>query len=321
MREVTTPQPQPGELRVAVHAAAVCGSDVHGFRGDNDRRRPGTVMGHETSGTVDAVGADVDPSWRGRPVVVNPLRSCGTCPACAAGRENLCPVKAVTGCVPDLPGAFADFLVVPLSAVVPWPVGVPLSRGALVEPFAVGLHAAELTELSGRRVVVVGGGVVALATALAAWRRGAVSVDVLVRTAQRRDVLATFGLQAVVSAMAPSPPADVAFDCVATSESLATAMAATRTGGSVVVVGFAADHALLPMTALVHGERIVHGSAQYTAESYRRTATWLSEDGDGLDGVLSASYRLEEGPEVLHRLATEESVHLRSLLAPNPLTP
>ena len=82
------PRPAPGEVLIRVAATGICGSDVHGFTGANGRRHPGQVMGHETVGVVEEVGADVDPVLGLRPgatVTVNPLLACGDCPACDAG--------------------------------------------------------------------------------------------------------------------------------------------------------------------------------------------------------------------------------------------
>lgn len=323
LRERPDLRPRERQLRIAVHAAGICGSDLHGYRGENDRRAPGVVMGHEVSGTVDAVGPGVDPAWIGRAVVVNPLLSCRSCPACAADQDNLCPDRALIGCVPRLPGGFADQLVADERSAVPWPGPAPLLVGALVEPLAVGLHATELVALEGRTAVVVGGGLVALGVALAAQRHGAADVTVVVLTPQRRDVIAGFGLTAVVADRPTGPPVDVAFDCVASSASLATAMASTRAAGSVVVVGFGRAHARLPVSALVHGERVLRGSAQYPAQTFVRTAEWVGGGGLDLSAAVGRPQPLARAPELFAELADGESPELRTVLTPDPdrLTP
>src|SRR2546428_3018655 len=80
----------PGEVRVAVRAVGVCGSDVHGYAGVNARRVPGMVMGHEAVGTVTELGDGVGELGVGTVVAINPITSCGECELCLDGLENLC---------------------------------------------------------------------------------------------------------------------------------------------------------------------------------------------------------------------------------------
>jgi len=135
--EETTPAPLgPGEIRVAVHSVGVCGSDIHGYAGVNSRRSPGMVMGHEVVGTVCELGPGVDGPALGDAVAVNPIVSCGECELCRAGDENLCERRRIYGCVPGLPGAYADLFAVPAGNAVPFDGPAPLEWGALVEPFA-----------------------------------------------------------------------------------------------------------------------------------------------------------------------------------------
>src|ERR1700742_2232253 len=172
------PAPGPGEVLVAVAATGVCGSDVHGYAGLNDRRPPGTVMGHETAGRVVAAGAGVELA-ADVPVALWPIDACGACARCAAASPHLCRNRRLYGCVPALPGGFADFMLARAENLVPLPGAVPLEWGALVEPLAVGEHALTLAgDVAGAAVVVVGGGAIGIAAALAARRRGAAVVVV-----------------------------------------------------------------------------------------------------------------------------------------------
>src|SRR5919201_2191821 len=110
----------PGEVRVAVRAVGVCGSDVHGYAGVNARRVPGMVMGHEAVGTVAEVGERVEGVEPGTVVAINPITSCGECELCLDGFENLCERRRIYGCVPDLPGAYAETIVVKTANTIPF---------------------------------------------------------------------------------------------------------------------------------------------------------------------------------------------------------
>ena len=105
LQELDDPTPAPAEVVIASTVSAVCGSDLHGFREASPRRIPPLVMGHETIGHVDAVGADVDPRRVGERVVLKPVLGCGRCDRCLAGDINRCADGRLVG--RDLSGGFA----------------------------------------------------------------------------------------------------------------------------------------------------------------------------------------------------------------------
>ncbi len=106
LRQLETPVPGPTDVVVAVQAVGVCGPDVHGFMGTTGRRKPPIVMGHEFSGVIAAVGEQVVGHREGQRVVVHPLQTCGSCPACRAGRPNICVNRKGLGIGMD--GAYAE---------------------------------------------------------------------------------------------------------------------------------------------------------------------------------------------------------------------
>jgi threonine dehydrogenase-like Zn-dependent dehydrogenase len=273
-------------------------------------------MGHEISGVVDQVGEHVAPALLGRSVVVNPLRSCQRCPACRSGRDNLCAQKALIGCVPDLPGGLADHVVVPATSAVPWGGRTPLAWGAFVEPLAVGLHAAEVADLSGQRVLVLGGGAIGVSSALAARRTGASSTTVITPDRRRRALIETLELQTAGTEVRLPPRADVVIDCIASSETLALAMDLTIAGGTNVVVGFARTTEPIALTPLVQGERVLHGSAQYSTDAFRRSAQWLESGELDLSALLSPPYPLTDAAEIFRRLSDRSPVHVRTIISP-----
>jgi len=114
------PQPAPGEVIVEVDAVGICGSDVHGFAGITDRRKPGVVMGHEIGGRIVA-GPGSGPDT----VTVFPQLGCGTCDSCTAGLEQLCDSLKIVGVAPERLGGFAERLPVPVGNVVPMPGASP----------------------------------------------------------------------------------------------------------------------------------------------------------------------------------------------------
>ena len=170
-RDAPGPAPEPGEVLIKVRAVGICGSDMHAWLGHDARRPAPLILGHEAAGVITGGPRS------GERVTVNPLVTCGTCPACRAGRENLCATRQIIS-MPPREGAFADFVRIPERNLVTVPDQVPLDIAALAEPLAVSWHAVRLgieALHAGEAAcaLVIGGGAIGLAAALALGRRAA----------------------------------------------------------------------------------------------------------------------------------------------------
>lgn len=265
LQDVPDPVPGPGEVRVRVRAAAICGSDLHGFREASPRRVPPLVMGHEAAGVVDAVGEGTDPALEGRRVVVMPVVSCGSCDRCVEGRPNLCPRRRLLGM--NLPGAFAEAIVVPAAQALPVPEGLPDDAAALAEPYANGIHVAERAVRPGDDVLVIGAGPIGLFAAVAAMHAGASRTFVLDRLEDRLKLAAAQGAVAV-AADVPEEVAeatggvgvDVVIDAVGLPATWALAVDAVRFGGRVEAIGLGAAEGPLPYHPVVTKGIAITGS-------------------------------------------------------------
>ena len=113
VEERPDPVPGSGQAVVEVIATGICGSDFHGYSGENGRRHPGQIMGHETVGRIRELGTDVAELKVGQLVTVNPVMSCHACPACLSRQEQWCSRRVVLGVAPEIPAAFADLIAVP----------------------------------------------------------------------------------------------------------------------------------------------------------------------------------------------------------------
>lgn len=174
----TTPVPDcgPTDALIRVAYCGICGSDVPRYFDGAVHAYP-QVLGHEFSGVVDAVGAEVTNVKPGDRVAVAPLVPCHTCSECQAGRPSLCPHYSFVGSRQQ--GALAEYVCVP--AVNAVPVGdLNLKVAALVEPLTVALHAVErLPFEAGQDAAVLGGGVIGLMTVLALRDKGAKTITVV----------------------------------------------------------------------------------------------------------------------------------------------
>ena len=320
------PAPGPGEVLVRVTATGICGSDIHGYTGENGRRHPGQVMGHETVGRVESVGDGVELA-PGDTVTVNPVIACGECPSCRAGAEQTCAGRRVIGVTPDIVSAFAEYMVVPAGNVVPLPDTVPEEYGALVEPLAVGYHAALRGGCSGEDLVfVIGGGPIGQACVLAARRLGAAGIVLSEPSRARRDAVAALGVETVDPtasevdaevARVLGQPATLVLDAVGTTRSLADATASSALGARIVLVGMGAPRVELAAYAVSTEERTLVGSFGYSAQEFEDTATWVGQAPEELGRLIDERVDLDDAPGVFRRLGEDASKVSKVLVFPH----
>ena len=170
IKEVEKPRPGPGEVLIKLEYVGICGSDVHYFEhgriGDFIVEEP-LILGHECSGVVEELGADVSGLKIGDRVVPEPGYACNKCEYCKSGRYNLCE-KMTFMATPPVDGAFCEYIVYPADMTFRLPDNVSLMEGALIEPLAIGIYAAQRGKVfPGARVLVQGAGCIGLVTLLA----------------------------------------------------------------------------------------------------------------------------------------------------------
>jgi len=129
------PQPAPGEVRVKISLAGICGSDSHIYRGHNPFAKYPRVIGHEFFGVIDAVGEDVATDRIGQRVSVDPVISCGHCYPCSIGKPNVCTSLVVLGVHRD--GGFSEFAVVPEKNAWQIQAAIPDESAVMIEPFTI----------------------------------------------------------------------------------------------------------------------------------------------------------------------------------------
>lgn len=328
-----TPSVSSGDVLIEVIATGICGSDLHGYTGENGRREHGQVMGHETVGQILTLGsAEGDGLGVGDIVTVNPVIGCGQCARCAAGWPQACETRTIIGVSPERPAAFAELLAAPTANVVKLPMQMPAEYGALVEPLAVGYHAvlrAPVTE--GDAVLVIGGGPIGQACVLGAFREGASAVVVSEPNAARRTLVEGIGAQcidpsgddgddlaAAVTAILGSPPA-VVVDAVGSDHSLRASLTCAPAGAPIVLVGMAEPRLTLAAYEVSTRERHLIGSFCYTPAEFQKTAAWVSTAPAELAGLIEGRVDLAGGPDAFHRLATGEWEASKVLIYPNGL--
>ncbi|MBD3353518.1 MAG: alcohol dehydrogenase catalytic domain-containing protein, partial [Candidatus Lokiarchaeota archaeon] len=139
IEEVPYPKCGPNDVVMKIAYCGICGSDLHASIGEHPFVPLPATPGHEFSGWIEDVGANVSEFKKGDRVTSEPNLVCGKCYNCSIGRYNICENLRVMGCQGD--GAMADFFLLPANKTVPIPDNLNMKHAALVEPVAVGCHA------------------------------------------------------------------------------------------------------------------------------------------------------------------------------------
>lgn len=304
LAEVPEPQAGPGQVRVAVQAAGVCGSDLHILHGDIKLMlRPPVVMGHEFAGFIDQVGAGVEGWAEGdRITAETTVHACGECLSCRTGYYNRCGTKEILGYVHN--GAFAPYTLVSPERLHRLPDEVDFVSGAMTEPLACCVRALyELARIAPEDLVVIAGpGAIGLFSAQLAKAAGArVFIVGTAADRERLAVAASLGVdrtlvageddvrRAVLDA-GQGEGCDVFVECSGAPAAARMGLDLTRRAGQYVQVGLAGAPFEIDLALLAYKELTMVGSLG------QRFTAW----GKALS--LMASGRVKTRPLATHVL-------------------
>ncbi len=250
--DVPEPVAEPGQVVVEVDRVGVCGTDVEFYRGDMAYLVSGDAafpmrIGHEWCGRVVEVGADRDASWIGRRVTGDTMLGCRGCSRCLDGRQHLCEERHEIGVRHGWPGALAERLPVPTSALVALPDTVDSVLGALVEPGGNALRAERGANLlPGDSVLVIGAGTIGLLVAQIAQAKGA-DVHIVGRSERSVDFARSLGFvhTTTLDGLDRTHPFRAVVDASNSKDAPALAVDIVEPGGRVVLIGIAGEPSLI----------------------------------------------------------------------------
>ena len=297
VEEIAAPAPPgPAEVTLRGTAAGICGSDLHNFRTGAWISRAPSVAGHEFTGVVTAVGADVRHVAPGDRVLVDSRHVCGVCAACRAGLSQVCERLGFLGEVID--GGFAEAVSLPARNVLPAPEGVADRHLAMAEPLAVALHALNRLALpEGAPLVVTGCGPIGGLAALLAARPGHL-VTVIDRNAARAALVvqvtgARIGDLGRISARH-------ALDATGAPAVIAGLVAGLAPGGGLALVGIGHGKLDLDPVTLVEKEMALIGCHAFGQELAEAGAL-LAGLAPALDALIAERIPLDAVPEAYGR--------------------
>lgn len=255
--DVDPPRAEPGRVVVDVARVGLCGTDAEFFSGEMAYLGQGHAwypvrIGHEWCGTVSAIGDGVDPAWLGRRVTGDTMIGCGTCLRCRSGRQHVCAERREIGIRGGSPGALAEQLALPASALHALPDAVDDVAGALVEPGGNALRAVEAAGLApGDRLLVLGAGTIGLLAALFARARD-VEVHLAGRSMRSLEFAASLGFQDACPIEAlPGLAWDAVIDASTDPALPALALDLVEPGKRIVYIGLAGTPSPIDTRTLV----------------------------------------------------------------------
>ncbi len=196
------PVPKANEVLVKLEYVGICGSDMHyyetGAIGDYVVKPP-FVLGHEPGGTVVEVGSGITHLKVGDRVALEPGKTCGHCEFCRQGKYNLCP-DVVFFATPPVDGVFQEYVAHEAALCFKLPENVSTLEGALIEPLAVGFHAANQGGAhAGQTAVVMGAGCIGLVSMMALKAEGVSRVYVVDVMPKRLEKALELGADGVIN--------------------------------------------------------------------------------------------------------------------------
>ncbi|MGP9022403.1 zinc-binding dehydrogenase [Streptomyces sp. BR1] len=330
VEEVPVPRPGPGEALVKVAACGICHSDLGLLNGVFRTELPVITPGHEASGTIDELGAPT-PGWeRGDRVVLHAGRACGSCTTCVSGAApDDC--ERVQIMAFDYDGAWAEYVVVPVAALVRVPESIPLEQAAVLAdavstPYAAVVDTASVRPAESVGVWGLGGiGTHALQAARLAGAAPVIGLDPLPAARERAlelgadhavDPTAEDALDRI-AALTGGRGLRVAIDAVGRASTIAQANRALGHRGRLVLVGMSMDTVELgPLAAFTRDRHAVTGHLGYRKEHIQQLVDLVAAGRLDISRSVSAQLPLTEIAEGVRRLEEKDGNPIRIVIRP-----
>lgn len=307
LKEIPQPKPEKDQVLIKVAYTGICGTDVHGFKGEYDRLKTPLVLGHEFSGVVAEVGSDVTKVKVGDEVTSETTFStCGSCEPCQNKEYNLCLKRQGLGS--QVNGSFAEYVLTREESVHLLDGKISLVEASITEPIACGVHASmEKTQVgAGDTVVVIGPGPIGLCLTQVLKGIGAKVIMVgITRDKERLETARSLGADAIVDSQAENAAeviqemtgvgADYCFECSGAAPAVKNAFDYLRQKGTLVQMGvFAKNENLLDLNSIVQREMNIVGSRSQKPSTWQLTLDLMKKGSIDARRLITKVYPLTE---------------------------
>ncbi len=307
------PKVKDNEVLVKLEYVGICGSDLHyyetGAIGDYVVKPP-FVLGHEPGGTVVEVGKDVKNLKVGDRVALEPGKTCGHCEFCKTGNYNLCP-DVVFFATPPVDGVFQEYVAHEAGLCFKLPDNVSTMEGALIEPLAVGFHAAmQGGAKAGQTAVVMGAGCIGLVTMMALKAMGVSKVYVIDIMEKRLQKALELGADGIINGaqadvveevrkLTDGKGCDLAVETAGTQVTTVQAIHMTKKGATIVLVGYSKSGEMtLPMSLALDKELTFKTVFRYR-NIYPMAIEAVAAGKVDLKGIVTDIFELDEAQKAM----------------------
>ena len=306
MEEVPVPEIGPHDVLIRVLRTGICGTDVHIHQWDAWARKTipvPMVVGHEFVGRIEAVGSHVRDFHEGEIVSGEGHVVCGHCRNCLAGRRHLC--SHTQGVGVNRPGAFADYLALPMTNVWVHDPAIPRDVQAIFDPFGNATHTALAFDVLGEDVLVTGAGPIGIMAAAVARHAGARYVVISDVNPYRLELARTMGVTLAIDVRRESiadaqrqlgmkEGFDVGLEMSGNAQAFRDMLANMCHGGKIAMLGIPTEEMAIDWTTVVFNMLTIRGI--YGREMYE---TWYK-----MTVMLQSGLDLR--PMITHRFAAED---------------
>ena len=323
-------RPVPGarahDVVVRIAATAVCHTDLGIYTGHHPGARYPVVMGHEATGTIEALGDEVSGFTRGQPVIINPIISCGHCDSCRRGAEHLCLNAGLFG--REVDGSMTELVSLESRYVHTLPEDLPLPNATLIETLATVRHAQERLGLArGESVVVLGQGTTGLLHTTLAVLAGADPVIAISRSRWKLDIASRMGAHHALDIAAEEAVgevlrltgdagADIVIDTAGGAATLKAGLDMLRPGGR--FSPYAVSHECCETFTtfpLYYKEVSIIGSRALTHADMQPAIDLVASGKVDVSDFVSATYPLDQAPEAFREYEAHPGRVLRIVIS------
>lgn len=311
--ERNIPNPKANEVLVKLEYVGICGSDLHyyetGAIGDYVVEPP-FVLGHEPGGVVVEVGEEVHHLQVGDRVALEPGKTCGHCEFCKQGKYNLCP-DVIFFATPPVDGVFQEYVAHEADLCFKLPENVSTLEGALIEPLAVGFHAAIQGDAHlGQKAVVMGAGCIGLVTMMALKARGVSRVYVVDIMEKRLEKAMELGADGIINGakedveeragqLTDGKGMDLVIETAGTEITTRQAIRIAKKGSNIVLVGYSRTGEMnLPMSLVLDKELTFKTVFRYR-HIYPMAIDAVASGKVNLKGIVTDIFQLKEAQKAM----------------------
>jgi threonine 3-dehydrogenase len=306
LEEVEEPEYGINDVLIRVRYAGICGTDVHIYDWDEWAQKTikvPMVIGHEFVGEIVAVGSNVNDFFAGDIVSGEGHVVCGRCRNCLAGRRHLCAMTKGVGV--NRPGAFAEFISLPMTNIWRHNPGINQEVAAIFDPFGNAVHTALSFPVLGEDVLITGAGPIGIMTIPVVQRAGARHVVITDLNPSRLELARTMGatmainptetpLTEVQKTLKMTEGFDVGLEMSGSPQALGEMIANMSHGGKIAILGIPAKSTPMDWRPVIFNMLTIKGI--YGREMYE---TWykmsvLLESGLDISPVITHRFQFSE---------------------------